>query len=1242
MKRLALGACMAVLCAVMIVCGEEPVTANWLPTAAGTYAITNASYWDTGYAPTNFKYVANFAPGPIEGPQNIDFPNSQSSWALGTVYGASNQTIRSPSRHSNITTVRYVEVANPNGFQGTWAFQDLHARFYMTPTNDFVPTVASLDCYHAPLVTTGPGTSVVERLTGGGLLHRGTAENTVQSNNVLRIKGVDPLAQSRTRIRMANHAVVSLDFDGVPASLPVSDGVYVRFDVSRPDTIDTAEEGGRRYVTAWRDAESGSVTATPFSGNDGSGAACNQRPWLSEVTSVNGFPLVDFGAFRNATAPASDSPYYETLKETLGPSASLVFPQTTQAREVFVVWQDTQATGTRAFVVGSTGEYHLHRQSAGYLLADYYGTYHQNDETYVDGILRNWKYGPYDYTKLTVASMNLSTPVTLGTLAQDRALRFGGVRIAEVIIYTRELSSLERRAVHAYLQRKWTWGQKSGPYMLRDIQVDSFDQPFDVPEGRTVDVESLKVLSGQTFIKRGGGTLNVGALANDGLKLRVDGGAVTFNGLLADLDDSVPADAPVLWLDATAAESLVYTNLAHGVEGRTYIHRWNDRRPSQTQYYALPLEMNIDTNRPFIAANAFGDLPAVDFGNGNIYNNYYYWSHEGEGYDAARLRLSANVNVYDGFIVLRMKNPDSYYECKDKNGNNSRGRPALFGVDSQDFTRWGSDRILAGYAGTGQLSAYWCIDGVSYVPYYDAFNFGTADFHVVSFSQLNSIRINRLATERDITYGGMQIAEFILYNRPLGERERLQTEAYLMKRWKGVPSPATRQAVNLDTATFADGVDPVLSSDRPLNVATLNAADDATITQKGIGTVTLPPEPAESTRGYVADGGTLVVGMTDPFADAFYHFDATDAESVVDDGAGGVTQWLDTRRNGMAAVSVITGMSVAKPTMKTVATRNGKTMPVLDFGDASKSGSTKSSTSAGMDIRRNNANLSETDGCVKEVHVVYCDAGSNFDGYKQRFIFADHGRYPFHRGEGNGQMFGTYADNPYTGYTTASGAYVAVDGEPKAYNYNLSDKQFHVISAAPTNGVPVRSITRDRTSRAGGSYQGELIAFKEHLSPTRRSYLQKYLMWKWLGEGTEPVYTNSAASLRVANGGTLSFTGAPTISVPTISGSGTISAGNLVGVSSLAFDIPAAETYDRLTVDGTLTLAAAGTVSVTVGAGATMPGDYPLLAARSLGGDLGNWTKSITNASQFGATLVVQGNALYLRLTPKGTLLFFR
>ena len=70
--------------------------------------------------------------------------------------------------------------------------------------------------------------------------------------------------------------------------------------------------------------------------------------------------------------------------------------------------------------------------------------------------------------------------------------------------------------------------------------------------------------------------------------------------------------------------------------------------------------------------------------------------------------------------------------------------------------------------------------------------------------------------------------------------------------------------------------------------------------------------------------------------------------------------------------------------------------------------------------------------------------------------------------------------------------------------------------------------------------------------------------------------------------------------------------------------------------------AAAGTVSVTVGAGAAASGEYPLLTATALDGGLDDWTKTITNESRFSAALVRRGNALYLRLLPKGTALHLR
>ena len=128
----------------------------------------------------------------------------------------------------------------------------------------------------------------------------------------------------------------------------------------------------------------------------------------------------------------------------------------------------------------------------------------------------------------------------------------------------------------------------------------------------------------------------------------------------------------------------------------------------------------------------------------------------------------------------------------------------------------------------------------------------------------------------------------------------------------------------------------------------------------------------------------------------------------------------------------------------------------------------------------------------------------------------------------------------------------------------------------------------------------------------------------------------------MANGGTLAFTGSSAISVPSVGGSGTINVGQIVDVSSLAFDFPDETSYDHLTATGTLALAASGTVSVTVGTGATAPGEYPLLTSTALEGSLDGWTKTIDNQSNMSASLAIRDNALYLRLLPRGTVIILR
>lgn len=249
----------AALCAVAAH-GDGPVTANWLPTAAGTYTLTDGVNWDTGVAPTNSVAVANFASGEISGKQTISLPGISgfSTWYLGTVLGAPNQTIRLPARHSNGSTVRYLYVADPGGFQGTWVAQDALSRLILSPTNGVEQRLATLDTSLSTLLYVNGGTAAVEKVTGGGTLMK-------YDTGELKIKDVNSAYGSRTTLQFGDfNSSATLAFgDSTDNVLPVSRGIYVRFDASRADTFDFESVGGTNYVTAWRDAQGGPVAARP-------------------------------------------------------------------------------------------------------------------------------------------------------------------------------------------------------------------------------------------------------------------------------------------------------------------------------------------------------------------------------------------------------------------------------------------------------------------------------------------------------------------------------------------------------------------------------------------------------------------------------------------------------------------------------------------------------------------------------------------------------------------------------------------------------------------------------------------------------------------------------------------------------------------------------------------------------------------------------------------------------------------
>lgn len=1215
----------------------EGLVADWLPTAAGTYEWWDSANWSGGAAPTNAVDAARFDAAATDGAQTIVLPygNDFRKFTLGTVSGHASQTIKSPARCSNGTTARQTSVAGPNGFMGVWDQQDALANWIAQPTEGFVPVFQDVLGTYMPQFTVASNRAEIGRLGGDGLVKKGAG--------ALTLRGVDPVGRATTRI-VVDAGKLDMAFeDEIPDA--VAPGAYLHLDAARADTLVVqAGDDGRTYVSEWRDCDGAGISATRH-GNA-------SLPFLSPARSVNGVPLVDFGANKS-----SSNTNLEYWTELVGPAATMDFPRTEKVREVFIVFEDTQSSNTCCFFVGDTSSYDFHRDwntPCGLMNQWHAADSLRTGVTMVDGTKVAYNH-VQDWTRLSVVSLASETAdLRLSTLCNDRNLRYGGARIAELLVYTNNLTQTERARNQYVLGRKW--GTRTDDD-LRELRL-SAGTTVGVAEGRTVTVDQLSMNAGADLTKTGAGRLRVHSLSRDGFSLEVAGGGVDFVAPDVPMTDDAPASSPQIWFDASCAESLVATNAAGGADGVS-ICRWNDRRPEQVEIFAATRAG--DVTFPTLVPAAANGLPVLDFGDGWLKE----WGDWGVASGtSARFDISRDTTAYDGFVVMRPKLANGYSKT-----DRSVQNPPFFGTKSQAFTRWGDGHVVAGYADANVISALWEFDGVPQEAYQTSPAVSTNEFTVVSFSAATPCRAgDRIANDRDIVCGGVQIGELILYNRRLSSTERKSTQAYLMKKWKAKSHPAMAETIRLKSLSFADGVEPRIETDRNVVISSFAASGPLKVTGGGAVVVS---DMSDGFTSLSVDGGSFTV-TSGAFGDAVFHFDASASgslECTVEERDGetvtNVAKWLDVRGNGVyAKASRRTPVATADPTLRTVEVRDGRMMPVMDFGDVNVSGmECDCPTSAGMEIVRSN-----WDGLVQEAHVVYSDAYDSYSGWAHRFIFSDSQHYACHRNESTGAMFCSYSETPWAEYVKQG--YVGLDGADSSWSYCLTDRRFHVVSLATSNPIYMRTIALDRNCRAGGSRQGELIAFAKALTPVRRKYVQDYLLWKWFGEGERPTLAFSLPSVALTGDARAAFPDDWTLRTAALSGTGTLAAGGVFGVASLepgdsagapgalavsgdmaldagadiVFDFKSPAEYDSLAVSGAFTAPPDVTLQINVGKGADgCSGDFPILTAASFAGASPlAWTRVVDNRSNRSVSLVMKDGALCLRLTPRGTVLLFR
>ncbi len=262
------------------------------------------------------------------------------------------------------------------------------------------------------LIKTGGGTLGV---TSGSLSH----QVTVRGGGIRQLQQPEPASACA----LADEAVFHVAAD-------------------EASSLDTVSEGGTNFVERWHDLSPfRNVAWCPLSKT----TKC-KRPLVSEET-LNGKPTIDFGEVSNG-----------------GSTLSLV-KSIDNARAVYVVYK-ALSTANYA-VLGTSGDTALDSGgsthgfycdflagSSSKLLYGYKDEQVKNGDIFMDG--NKVAYNASIGSSWHLVEFHTLAGAHISSLARDRTTsRNGGVRIAEVLVYDRELTARERTATRNYLLNKW-------------------------------------------------------------------------------------------------------------------------------------------------------------------------------------------------------------------------------------------------------------------------------------------------------------------------------------------------------------------------------------------------------------------------------------------------------------------------------------------------------------------------------------------------------------------------------------------------------------------------------------------------------------------------------------------------------------------------------------------------------------------------------------------------------------------
>ena len=656
------------------------------------------------------------------------------------------------------------------------------------------------------------------------------------------------------------------------------------------------------------------------------------------------------------------------------------------------------------------------------------------------------------------------------------------------------------------------------------------------------------------------------------------------------------------------------------------------------------------TNYPTVVSAACNGRNTLYFGVGNA-NAAWMW-----------LQPHGTAYAYEGFVVVRL------------NTWNAGRAPQYFGSTIGDILRVHDElktttsRLLNEKSRPVATEALWYFDGELLDPRAETSALTDTSYHVISFASTIPICADLLAKRRidgknNGNDGDLSIGEFITYDRMLTADERRATVAYLMDKWLEKELPSTGEP----TATFAPDTPAVFDNDVNLSVVSVSGGNGSFV-KRGAGILELSlPTNLTAYSSITVEGGMLDANLEANlearlgtiYQNMLYDFDAMVATSFSNEveTVGGVTRtnviaWADAAerrhpKNGDAIIAYSSQIAsdvnlcvaigdtpenrwkpgAEHPTLQSVEMPDGEMRPTVDFGAF---GSGSSYAGSGMCFRRQ---FESTPG-IAEIHTIFSDA----HGSRKGIIVGAR-----KNGSGMGNSF--LRDQSGNGYLLSSSArdeakngYVAVDRTvvDNPTTTALPDG-FHLVSYAQTAVLWAGNLGQSKTEYCGGCRISEQIAFSTKLSDDDRDLLQQHLMHKWLG--TPKDAAASFTEVCVAVGATASFGSGTAIEAAKLSGGGTITAGEVRGISTLEIT----GELDTITLSGKATFANdAVTVKLVDSPVSLDVGEYTVFTADAISNE--NLSVSLVGTFRPKRSVKLRrvGNTIVLSVNPVGMVLDFR